>query len=140
VQVVEHQHERPPGGERRQQSADRAVRAVALVGHRAARARAHRRERGEDLGQLLLQLGRELGAESLRGGVRVERVGPDREREVALELRGGAGEHEAAAPLRPPAQLGQQPRLADPRLALDRHAAGHAGRQRVERVVDRREL
>ena len=62
------------------------------------------------------------------GDVRVEGLDPHAVGLVALELGGRAGEHDAARVARPGAQLGQQPRLADARLALDRQAA--AGLQR----------
>ncbi len=49
--------------------------------------------------------------------VPVEGVDEDRERQVALQLRGGAGEHQVAARVRPDRQLLEQRGLADPRLA-----------------------
>ena len=47
----------------------------------------------------------------------VERVDPQRERHVVLELGRAPAEHEVPARRRPARQLGQQARLADPRLA-----------------------
>ena len=49
--------------------------------------------------------------------VLVERVHEDRERQVALELRCGAGEDELPPRVRASGELGQQARLADARLA-----------------------
>ena len=60
--------------------------------------------------------------EIMRLDVGVERVDPHAERQVALELGGRAREHQVAALLGLPPQLGQQPGLADARLAFDRDA------------------
>ena len=64
-----------------------------------------------------------------------QRLGPQRVRQVGLELRGPRREHEAAGRGRL-GQVREQPRLADPRLALDRddaaatrHAAPRARRR-----------
>ena len=67
--------------------------------------------------------------ELLRGGVRIERVDPHAIRPVALELGARADEHDVAVRHRAGAQFGQQSRLADARLALDRDAV--AGLQRL---------
>ena len=86
-------------------AAHRAVRAVALVGDGATVAR-RSAQRGQDAGQLGQQLGvPAVVARVLRGDVGVERVDPDAERQVALELRRRAGQHEVAALLRALAQL-----------------------------------
>ena len=45
-----------------------------------------------------------------------------------------------AALFRPAAQLGEQPGLADARLALDREAGGRAGLEGLERGVELLEL
>ncbi len=96
-----------------------------------------RAERGQRDGEVRHQLG---VAQLLGRDVRVERFDPDAVGEVALELRGGAREHDVAPVVRAPAQLGEQPCLADPRLALDRDAGGLAAAERVERRVEAREL
>ena len=71
----------------------------------------------------------------------VERVDPDRERQLALELGAAAGEHEVPAARRArSAQLGQQPRLADPRLAPHDDAARAAAPERVEGRLEPLEL
>ena len=118
------------------------MRSVALVGDRSAGAVAARPHGRDDLGELVHELGapRLVEVELLRGDVRIERVDPDAERQVALELRRRAGEHEEAALLGAAAQLGEQVRLADARLALDRDAGRRPGRQRVERRVELLEL
>ena len=55
-------------------------------------------------------------------GVLVEGVDEDRERQVSLELRSRAGEHEQPPRVRPRGELGEQTGLPDPRLPdeLDR--------------------
>jgi hypothetical protein len=58
----------------------------------------------------------------MRGDIAVERIDEGTEGEVALELRCGAGEDNLPPRLRAPAQLREQPRLADARLSLDRQA------------------
>ena len=124
VQVVEHEHERPVA--RRAARAARAPRgARGSARRRPLRSRRRRpSQRREDLAELGDELGvpAVLEVELLRGDVGVERVDPDAERQVALELGRRAGEHEVAALLGAAAQLGEQPRLADARLALDRDA------------------
>ena len=113
MQVVEHEQQRAQLSE---QAPDRAVHAVALVA--AGRVAADRRQHPGEIAVL----------DRLRGGIRVERVDPDAVGPVALELGPGAGEHDVAVRLRAGTQLGQQPRLADPRFALDRDTV--TGQQR----------
>ena len=124
VQVVEHEHQRLGVGQQLQQRADRAVGAVALVGDAPRRRRSRAAATGSTWPSSSSQLGVPglVAAQVLRGHVGVERVDPHAERHVALELGRGAGQHEVAALLGARAQLGQQPGLADARLALQRDA------------------
>ncbi len=142
VQVVEHQHERLRAREQAEQPLRGAVDAVALVGDRLPHRRARAALRRQQRGQLVEQLGvPRLGEpEVVRRDVGVQRVGPDAERQVALELGRRAREHQAAALLGAPAQLAEQARLPDPRLALDGDAAGAPVAERLQRRVDLREL
>jgi hypothetical protein len=139
VQVVEHEDERLVVGQHRQQRAHGAVRPEALVGDGGRRAGAERREdRAQVVERDRVPAGR--GGELSRGDVRVERVDPDAEREVALELRSRPAEDDVAAPVGPRPQLGQQARLADPRLALDRDPRTLARVDDVEEPVELGEL
>jgi len=72
--------------------------------------------------------------------VAVERLGEQRVREVGLELGGARLEHRAAAGGSRRRELAEQPRLADPRLALDRDDATRPPAQRPQRGRDRRAL
>jgi hypothetical protein len=96
VQVVELDHERPLLGEQLEEPPHRAVRAVALVRDRSAAVGATQRR--QDAAQLARQVG--VPALPLRRDVVVERVDEHAVRQLALELGGGAGEHQVAAPLR----------------------------------------
>ncbi len=117
--------------------------AVALVGEhrvRAAPGPAHRRQHAR---QLVEQVGvpAALDARILGRDVGVERVDPDAEGHVALELRRRSGQHEAASLLGAPVELGEQVRLADPRLALDRQAGERlAIREGGQRALDQVQL
>ena len=68
-----------------------------------------------------------------------ERVLPDAERQLALELRRAAVEHEVPALAGALAELVEQPRLADPALAgeRDHRAAGGARAARARRPPPR---
>jgi hypothetical protein len=68
------------------------------------------------------------------GQVAVERLGEQRVREVGLVLRRARGEHRRVAGRG--GEVREQARLADPRLALDRHHAA----PRPQRRLDRRAL
>jgi hypothetical protein len=142
VQVVEDEHERPGCREELQQRAHRAVRAVALVGDRTLTGGPGAPQRGEDPGELADQCGVPGRVELVvqGGDVGVERVRPHAERHLALELRRRPSEHEAAPVLGAPAQLGEQPRLADPGLALQGHAGRHPVIQRIQRRPEPLEL
>jgi hypothetical protein len=76
----------------------------------------------------------------MRADVGVERIDPDAVGEVALELRSRAREDEVALRLGPFAQLAQQTRLADPRVAGDGQAREAVVVQRAERLPELIEL
>jgi hypothetical protein len=138
VDVVDEQHERPVGGDEREQLAERAVQAPAL-GHRAGRG-GRRAEPGQHLGEEAEALGPERGE---GGGARqrgLERVDDRDERDVVLELGRPALEDDEALPRGALAQLGEQPRLADARLAAHGEQAPLAACNGVERPRDRLEL
>ena len=121
LEVVEQDHHGRRGGELLEQRADGAVRAVALVlqrrrGRRVARA--DRRQHAGELGDAVAEHPLEpVLAEP--GGVVVERVDPDAERQVLLELGAAAGQDDAAALGAAVGELLEHPRLADARLAAD---------------------
>ena len=95
----------------------------------------HRRQQARELGV-------EVRAEPqlVRADVGVERVDPDAVGEVALELGGGAREDEVALRLGPLAQLAQEPRLADPRVAGDGQARQAILLEGAERLPELLEL
>jgi hypothetical protein len=76
----------------------------------------------------------------MRADVGVERIDPDAVGEVALEFRSRAREDEVALRLGPFAQLAQQARLADPRVAGDGQAREAVVVQRAERLPELIEL
>lgn len=126
VQVVEDHHDRFRGGERGEQRPERGVQPVALVEQRRSGAGGPSRQAGQDRGEVVdrpLPAERRDGAGGERRDVVVERVGPDRERQIALELGAAAVEHQRAVVAQPGGGLGQQQRLADPRWPLDRGRA-----------------
>jgi hypothetical protein len=61
-----------------------------------------------------------------------QRLGPQRVREVRLELRGPRAQHVPARALR---DVGEEARLADPRLALDDEHAPAGGDRRGDRLA-----
>ena len=138
VQVVEREHDRLALCERLEQQADRAVRAVALV----LQPRRHAADGGQDRGQLGQLVADEplqpVDAEELR--VLGERVLPDAERQLALELRRAPAQHQRSGPVRAGRQLVQQARLADPALAGERQYRAAAALEFFERGVHGREL
>ncbi len=138
VQVVQHEHERTVGGQQGQQHADRPMAAVALIGHRLPTPGAGRTQRGKDLAELEDDVQRPQGlqVERLRRDVRIERVRPDAEREIALELRRHAVEHQAPLLLRAVAELREQARLADAGLTLDRHARRPPAHEHAQHRVE----
>ena len=78
--------------------------------------------------------------EVLRDHIRVEGVDPDAERHLALELGGSAREHDVAALLGARAELCEQARLADARLAFQSDVGRPAIAESVERRVELLEL
>ena len=143
VQIIEQQHQRSIGREQLEQLPHRSVSAVSLVSDRVGRSGPSRaRHRRQHAGELSdrLAVPRLLQAELLRGDVSVESVDPDAERQIALELGRRPGQHETAPRLGAIAQLTEQARLADSRLALQRHADQAALRQRVECRIEQLEL
>ena len=123
VQVIEEKHERLGACERLEQPADRAVRAVAVTGARAVDSG----QRREDLRELSERVRVEVGELVRRKApqVFVQRIDEDGEGQLALEVGGAPRAHEPAAPVGAQPELGEQARLADPRLAfqLERNGA-----------------
>src|SRR6185369_7320063 len=97
---------------------------------------------GDDLRELVdgVRIPFVFEVELLRRDVRIERVDPDAEGQIALELGRRSSQHDAAALLGEAAQLGEQARLADARLALDGDAHRSVSRQRIERSLELLEL
>ena len=83
-------------------------------------------------------------ASSVRGSsgldVLVERVDEHPERQVALELGRAAREHDVAALVRAGGELGQQPRLADPRLADQLERSRTPALELARALIERFEL
>ena len=136
MQVVEREHDRLVARERLEQPADGTVRAVALVLQPVSGRAAGRLERREHVGELrhrlLVEVRDRLRSEPV--DVLVERVDEDPERQLALQLGRAAGEHDVAQRLGALAELAEQARLADPRLAHERERAGASAREVVEHV------
>ena len=141
VEVVEDDGGRP-GGERLEQRAHRAVRAVALALQGLSPVAPERRQGGEHAGEL----GEHVVAEALEPAwlqaldVRVDRVDEHAEGQVALELRGRAGQDEMALVVGAPRQLGEQVGLADPGRADDGQRPAVAVRGARQRRVHRLQL
>ena len=72
--------------------------------------------------------------------VLVERVDEERERQIALELGCRAGEDEMPLGVRPSAELGQEPRLADARLADEQNGDRAPPIELGQRSIQRAEL
>ena len=128
VQVVDGQHERLLGGQVERHPVEpvqRGERHVAIGGRlRCAEDRGRRRRRA---GQ------RALGARPV-GDHGLEQLPHDAERELALELRPAARQHQRAVPGGPSPGVGEQRALADPGRTLDQHGAAlAAGRGLDER-------
>ena len=90
------------------------------AGHRRPAELGERRERGAQRGGVGQSKPRPLALAQTRHVI-VQGFGPEGERQIRLELRGPRAQHDA-----PPlhcgiSQVSEQPRLADSRLALDRH-------------------
>ncbi len=142
VQVVEDQHQRLGRSEQLEQLAHRAVGAVPLVLQRRPAAVVERAEARKDVRELRAS----LAVQTLEPprvepfGVLVERVDEDPERQIALELRRGAGEHQVAAPVGARGELGEQARLADARLPDELDRAGEALLEIRQDLVEHVEL
>jgi hypothetical protein len=67
----------------------------------------------------------------------VERFGPERIRQIRLELGGSAGKNGESFCGRAGLQMGEQPGLADTGLALDRDDLAPPGAERIQRSGDR---
>ena len=122
VGVVERQHQWPARRQRLQQAPHRVMGAVALVAEDGGPAGRGGRQGGEHVRQLCAVLVVE-GCEQARVepvDVLVERVHEDPEGQVTLELAPAAREGQQAPGVRAEGELGQEPRLADARLAGDR--------------------
>jgi hypothetical protein len=63
----------------------------------------------------------------------VERFGPERIRQIRLELGGSAGKNGESFCGRAGLQMGEQPGLADTGLALDRDDLAPPGAERIQR-------
>ena len=120
VQVVEHEHQRLLRRDPFQQHAHRAVGAVALV-LQARRDPPDGRDHRGQLGQLVADEALQAIDPEERGVVG-QRVLPDAERQLALELGRAAGEHQRARLRGAGHQLVEQARLADPALAARRRS------------------
>ena len=116
--------------------------AVTLIGHRLPAADAGRTQRWKDLAELEddVQWPQGLQIERLRRDVCIERVRPDTEWKIALELRRHAVEHQAPMLLRAVSELEEQAGLADTRLTLDRHAARRPAREHAQHRIELCEL
>ncbi len=140
MHVVDDQHQRPRAGDADQKAGHRVVEAEArLVAPQRLRFRhggdevADLRQEPRDLGPVATQLPGETD------GVGLAHVGADRLREGpvgrgGVGLMAGRGEDERAAHARVGDQLLGEPRLADPRLALDQRGAAAARRARAHRT------
>ncbi len=137
LEVVEDDHDRPLERERVEQHANRPVRAVALVleTRRAADLREHRGELGQLVADEPLQ---PVHAEER--GVVGERVLPDAERHLALQLGCAAAEDQELARHRSRGQLVEQPRLADPAFAAERDHRVLAVIEPLQCFIQRRQL
>ena len=142
MEVVEYDHQRLLAREQLEQPPDGAMRAVAFVRNGLVGAVAAGSRGRNDLRELVHQLDapRPAEVELLRGDVRIQRVHPDAERQVAFELSCGAGEHQEAAILGVAPQRGEQVCLADARLALHHDTGRCFGRKDVEGLIELREL
>ena len=142
VQVLEHEHQRPLGGQplhHAEHELDQ-LRGRRGVGRAGARARV---ELGQQPGEPAACRSQQLRQLVLGGRARQrpQRVGERRERQpVAAELDAGAAEHAGAARRGGGAQLLDQPGLADAGLAADEGDGGLAVERPLERGAERREL
>src|SRR6266404_6845491 len=138
MKVVEQKDEWQPSGKLLQEGTNRPVAAVALVPVGDRVGRGERRERREDVRELrshvFLEPVETTWIETLQ--VIVEGIDEDRERQIPLELRTRAGQHEQVACIAALSKLGEQPALADPRLAGELESGGPPVVDHVENVVE----
>ena len=114
------------------------MRAVALVLQARGDVPDRRQDRGQ-LGQLVADEPLQpVDAEEL--GVLGQRVLPDAERQLALELGRAAGQQQRSGPAGAGRQLVQQARLADPALARERQHGAAPAPEFFERGVHGRDL
>ena len=142
MDVIEHEHERRAGGDALEQLAHGPVGAVALVLQRrtgcgllARHRREHQLELGAHLAVERAQAARLQARDEL-----VERVDEDPERQVGLELRRAAAEHDVPARVGVGGELGEQARLADPGVAHQQRRRRPCPLQPLHRVFQRAEL
>ncbi len=140
VHVIERQHHWLAPGQPLEHVADRVMQPVALraLTGSARAAAVWPRQGGEDRGKLGQRVLVE-GAEHRRFHRRqivVERVDDQPERDVTFEFGGAALEHQVAPILAPAAQLRQEPRFADSRLARDLDEPRLSGRQLIQCYIE----
>ena len=124
VEVVEHEDERPRVGKMLEQCAHGTMAAVALVLERHVPRGRERGQRRKDV----RELGADIFVETVEAAhieppqVLVERIHENRERQIPLELRCRAGEHEPSQRIRAGRELCEQTGFPDSRLPheLDR--------------------
>ena len=136
VDVVQADDERPRRREPLEEIAERAVDPVAVRGHRG------RAERGQQRRERAGVREPEPCDPALagRGEMRVQRLAEHAVRQVGLVLGRARRQHRGAVRRRERRELGQQPRLPDPGLALDRQHAARALPRRRHRGGERRAL
>ncbi len=136
MEVVEREHQRLAPGQPLEHAPDRIVEPVALGALAPARvavglARQRREDRSELARDVVVERAQDRRLE--RTEVVVERVDDQAERNVALELGRTAVENEIATLFATAAELREQPRFPDPRLADDLQAPRHAVSELIER-------
>ncbi len=143
LHVVEGEDERCLAGDRGQQTAHRAVGAIALLLQAGRVSIRQTLEGGQDDGELGRRAAGQRGEAVGRLGEQpvVEGVGEHAERQLGLELRGASRQHDVTALARVRRQLAQQAALADARLAGDLQDRARRGAvESVERGADRLHL
>ena len=140
MQVVEHEDQRFRGCERLQQLPDRAVHSVPVAaGGRAVGGGLERREDAREVGE-------RLGLEGIQPPllqcleVLVERVDEHPERQVRLQLRAAAGEHDVAERVAAAGKLAEQARLPHSRLAAELQRTKLPPLEVGERISDHAEF
>jgi hypothetical protein len=135
VHVVHPHDQRTDRGEPLEHVAQRPVRAVPIARRRGGGTGQRGQQRRERSG---------IGQAHARdpalpevGQMAIQRLRPERVRQVALELRRARAEHGGPFRRRAGGEVVEQPGLADPRLAFDRDDGARPGRQRPQRAGDR---